>query len=161
MSTVSREDFKRAMGSFGAGVTVVTTSDAGGRLFGMTATAFSSLSLEPPLCLVCVDHRAACHAAIEASRRFAVNLLAQEQRELSNRFASRLEDKFDGVAYCLGDATGCPLLEGALASVECELHEVLAGGDHSIFVGRVVRAAAHEGAPLVHWRGNYVRVVQD
>lgn len=159
MSTVSREDFKRAMGSFAAGVTVVTTTDGEGRLFGMTATAFSSLSLEPPLCLVCVDHRAASHAVLEASRRFAVNLLAQEQQELSNRFASRVEDKFAGVAYSLGEATGCPLLEGALASVECEVDVVHPGGDHSIFVGKVLCATVHEGAPLVHWRGKYGRVV--
>ncbi|MSP25712.1 MAG: flavin reductase [Myxococcales bacterium] len=143
------------MGSFAAGVTVLTTVDADRNLWGMTATAFSSLSLEPPLCLVCVDHRAGCHAVLEATRHFAINMLSGEQQELSNRFASRSPDKFAGLAYALGDASGCPLLAGALATVECVVRDVFAGGDHSIFVGSVIAATVNEGTPLAYWRGKY------
>jgi flavin reductase (DIM6/NTAB) family NADH-FMN oxidoreductase RutF len=155
MTDVSKDDFKKVMASFAASVTVVTTVDDAGKLVGLTATAFSSLSMEPPLCLVCVDKRGASHDAIEANRRFAVSILASEQTELSNRFASRREDKFDGVAWRAGASTGCPLLDGAIATMECELIDVLPGGDHSIFVGKLVSTSVSEGAPLLYFRGGY------
>jgi flavin reductase (DIM6/NTAB) family NADH-FMN oxidoreductase RutF len=155
MAQVSKDEFKAVMGSFAAGVTVITTVTDDGKLFGLTATAFSSLSLDPPLGLVCIDRRAASHDAIAESRRFAVNLLRAGQEELSNRFASRSDDKFQGVAHRPGDVTGCPLFDDALAAMECRVVEVLAGGDHSIFVGELCSVRTGEGLPLVHWRGAY------
>lgn len=143
------------MGSFAAGVTVITTVTPEGRLVGLTATAFSSLSLDPPLCLVCVDRRGGSHDALAVSGKFAVNMLAADQVELSNRFASRTEDKFASVPYALGEATGCPLLEGVIASAECVVTEVLPGGDHSIFIGALLKVTSHEGAPLVYFRAAY------
>jgi flavin reductase (DIM6/NTAB) family NADH-FMN oxidoreductase RutF len=156
MDPVNSDDFKKVMASFAAGVTVVTTVDADGRMWGLTATAFTSLSLDPPLCLVCIDKRAASHAPLGQARKFGVSMLSADQQLLSNRFASRLEDKFDGVAYRAGDVTGCPLLEAAVATLECEIVEVYAGGDHDIFVGRLCATKVNDGAlPLVYWRGKY------
>lgn len=155
-SSVSKDEFKQVMGSFAAGVTVITSVDEAGEASGMTATAFSSLSMDPPLCLVCIDKRAGSHAVISASRRFAVNLLRADQQELSNRFASRRDDKFDGIAQHPGEHGGCPLLDDALAVMECTLVDVFAGGDHDIFVGRLQSCSVDsEAKPLVYWRGGY------
>lgn len=153
--SIDKEAFKAVMGNFAAGVTVVTAVDAEGRRWGLTATAFSSVSLDPPLALVCVDKRAGSHGALSDSRRFAVSLLSAEQVDLSNRFASRAEDKFDGVTWRAGEVTGCPVLEGALAWMECEVADVFPGGDHDIFVGRLVASGTGEGKPLVYWGGKY------
>ena len=159
--SINKDAFKAVMGSFAAAVTVVTTQDAQGKRWGMTATAFSSLSLDPPLGLVCIDKRAGCHAAISAAGKFAVSMLTEAQEDLSNRFASRADDKFEGVASRAGDVTGCPLLEGALAWMECELVSVLPGGDHAIFVGRLVGSGTADGKPLLYWRGKYAGLMLD
>ena len=161
MSEVTKDAFKAVMGSFAAGVTVVTTVDGEGNKWGLTATAFTSVSLDPPLCLVCVDKRAGSLAALTASRKFAVNMLSADQEELSNHFASRSDDKFAEVAHSAGEATGCPLLDGALASMECEVHEIYAGGDHDIFVGKLVSThVSDDGSALVYYRGKYCDVTQ-
>ena len=161
MSAVTKDDFKLVMGSFAAGVTVVTTVDDSGGKWGLTATAFSSVSLDPPLCLVCVDKRAGSLDALTQSRKFAVNILDASQEQLSNHFASRSEDKFADVAHHAGEATGCPLLEGALATMECEVKEIYAGGDHDIFVGELKAThCAGGGGALVYWRGKYADVTQ-
>jgi flavin reductase (DIM6/NTAB) family NADH-FMN oxidoreductase RutF len=152
---VAKDDFKRVMGSFAASVTVVTTVDGAGKEWGLTATAFTSLSLEPPLCLVCIDKRAGSLGALLESRKLAVSILEAGQQELSQRFASNRDDKFDGVAHHAGEVTGCPLLDGALATLECEVRDVIEGGDHHIFIGELVSLSTSEGRPLVHWRGQY------
>jgi flavin reductase (DIM6/NTAB) family NADH-FMN oxidoreductase RutF len=122
---VDAETFKAAMGSFAAGVTIVTTIDPDGTPQAVTATAFSSVSLDPPLCLVCID------------------------------FASSVEDRFAEVAWYPGEVTGCPLIEDALAFMECEVVEVHSGGDHDIFLGRPSAIEVRDGSPLVYWRGSY------
>ncbi len=152
---VGKDDFKKVMGSFAAGVTVITAVGDDGKLWGLTATAFSSLSLEPPLCLVCIDKRAGSHQVIAESKKFAVNMLRADQQELSNRFASRSDDKYAGVDHRPGERTGCPLLGGALATMECKLVDVLEGGDHSIFIGELCSVDVSDGAPLLYWRGSY------
>jgi flavin reductase (DIM6/NTAB) family NADH-FMN oxidoreductase RutF len=152
---VSTEDFKAAMASFAAGVTIVTTLDRSGRPAALTATAFSSLSATPPLCLVCVDKRASAHGPIREQGRFAVNILSAAQAALSSKFATRSADKFADVAWQPGPLTGCPIIEGALSRVECELVEVYDGGDHDIFVGRLLSVEVSDGKPLVYWRGDY------
>jgi flavin reductase (DIM6/NTAB) family NADH-FMN oxidoreductase RutF len=152
---ISKDDFKKVMGSFAAGVTVVTTVDTEGKPWGLTATAFTSLSMDPPLCLVCIDKRSGSHKAVADSKKFAVNLLRHSQETISNKFASRADDKYEGVEHTLGAETGCPLLAGALAKMECKLVNVFEGGDHSIFVGELCSVEVGEGAPLVYWRGGY------
>ncbi|HEU5163768.1 MAG TPA: flavin reductase family protein, partial [Thermoanaerobaculia bacterium] len=138
---------------FASGVTVVTT-EAGGVPFGMTVSAFSSVSLVPPLVLVCIEKSARIHEAIPKAERFAVNVLRAGQEALSNKFASRGEDRFEGVRVREGKLK-VPILEESLAIVECRLHASLPGGDHTIFVGEVVAAEISEGEPLVYFRSAY------
>lgn len=155
LHAISADDFRRIMGRFAAGVTVITTVDETGRPFGLTATAFSSLSKSPPLCLVCVDHRAEAHPVIAKHSRFAVNMLTDEQQALSDQFAQSDPNKFDGVDWEPGGVTGAPLLAGVLAAAECELVEAHTGGDHDIFVGALKSVRIGEGRPLVYWNGKY------
>lgn len=143
------------MGSFAAGVTVVTTVDESGKPFGLTATAFSSVSLSPPLCLVCVDHRAEAHPVIVRCRRFAVSVLGSAQKSLSDHFAVSDPNKFDAVEWDAGPVTGCPLLPEALAAVECEVTQALQAGDHHVFVGILRSARTGHGDPLLYWGGRY------
>ena len=157
---VSKDDFKSVMGSFASSVTIVTTVDAEGRKWGLTATAFSSLSMDPPLCLVCVDRRAGSHGPLSESKKFAVNMLTADQDALSNRFASRIDDKFEGVPHHAGEKTECPILDDALASMECTVTEIFAGGDHDIFVGQLESVKVGDGKPLLYWRGKYSDLTQ-
>jgi flavin reductase (DIM6/NTAB) family NADH-FMN oxidoreductase RutF len=145
--------FKLAMSHFASGVTVVTTEHEGTR-YGMTVASFASLSLHPPLVLVCIENSVKSHDAITNSKKFGVSILSNDQAEISNRFASRRDDRFDGVAVRTGDL-GVPLIEGAVCALECKLHASLSGGDHTIFVGEVVDAHSNESAPLVYFRSGY------
>jgi flavin reductase (DIM6/NTAB) family NADH-FMN oxidoreductase RutF len=152
---MSADDFRRAMASFAAGVTVIATRDEAGAPQAVTATAFSSLSLAPPLCLVCIGRHTRTHRPLRANGRFAVNVLAAGQERLSARFASAVADRFAAVEWAVGEASGCPLLAGALAWIECQVVEVVAGGDHDIFIGAPLSVRVHDGAPLVYFRGGY------
>lgn len=154
---IGPDEFRLAMGHFASGVTVITTWDADGRPTGFTANAFSSVSLAPPLVLVCVDHKAQSYPAIETSGRFAVNILASDQEPLSKRFAVSGGDKFDGVAWSTGPG-GLPLLSGTLAAMECHTVHAYPGGDHTIFVGRVESAQTQAVEPLLYYRGKYCRL---
>ncbi|HMA37521.1 MAG TPA: flavin reductase family protein [Chloroflexia bacterium] len=152
---VDADLFRRVMGSFASGVTIVTTLDAAGRPRGFTASGMSSLSLDPRLLLVCVNTNSATLTAIQARQAFVVNILAEAQRELAQRFASRLEAaKFNGISWQPG-TTGLPVLEGALAHAECQVFRIYEGGDHVIILGEVVAAAAGDAVPLLYFRGRY------
>jgi len=153
---IGPDDFRRLLGHFPSGVTIVTTSDADGRPAGLTVSAFASLSLEPPLVLVCVDHKAQSYPALKDNRGFAVNVLSTDHEAISRRFASTRLDKFDGVAYQMS-ALGLPLLGGALAHIECVTVNRHVEGDHTIFVGRVEAGATADGEPLLYHRGKYKR----
>jgi flavin reductase (DIM6/NTAB) family NADH-FMN oxidoreductase RutF len=135
-------------------VTILTTRDPRGRPAGMTASSLASVSLQPPLVSVCVDHAAELHDVITAASEFVVNVLERDQEELARRFADRHEDRFDGVGYHVGPE-GQVLLDGALAHIECERFAEYPGGDHTIIVGRVVSGDTHEGHPLIYYRGGY------
>ncbi|HXK18034.1 MAG TPA: flavin reductase family protein [Polyangiaceae bacterium] len=152
---ISAQNFRAAMGSFAAGVTVITTLDERGAPQAVTATAFSSVSLTPPLCLVCIAKQTRTYEPLRANGRFAVNILRAEQEWLSTRFASSLADRFASVPWQPGSVTGCPMIDGALVSMECQVVEVHSGGDHDIFLGSPVSIRVHHGAPLVYWRGAY------
>lgn len=152
---IAAQDFRAAMGSFAAGVTVITTVDACGAPQAVTATAFSSVSLSPPLCLVCIAKRTRTYQPLLMKGCFAVNILRAEQAWLSARFASSVSDRFASVAWEPGAITSCPIIQGALASMECEVVEVHSGGDHDIFLGSPRSVRVNEGAPLVYWRGSY------
>jgi flavin reductase (DIM6/NTAB) family NADH-FMN oxidoreductase RutF len=145
--------FKLAMSHFASGVTVVTT-EHDGRQYGMTVASFASLSLHPPLVLICIEKIVKTHDAIAAAQKFGVSMLSADQGAISARFASRSEDKFSGIEIKRGEI-GIPLIAGALTTLECEVYDQLPGGDHSIFVGRVVDARTREGAPLLYFRSGY------
>lgn len=151
---VTSEEFRAALSRFPSGVTVVTTHDTEGRFYGITVSAFSSLSLEPPRVLICVEKTTGSHAALETSRAFVVNILSDSQRELSERFASQMEDKFEMVDFSEG-IDGIPVLSGCIANLECRLTDSHDGGDHSIFVGEVEKAAVHDGDPILYFRSDY------
>ncbi|HEX6290964.1 MAG TPA: flavin reductase family protein [Herpetosiphonaceae bacterium] len=158
LAPVDKATFRQALSQFASGVTVVTTAYEGS-YHGITVSAFSSLSLDPPLVLVCIDRRGRSHELLAKAGVFAVNILSEERADLSQHFASRIEDKFANVDYHLGQ-TGVPLLDGALTTIECRLVNQWPGGDHSIFVGEVVGAAVHDEADaLVYHRGRYRRLV--
>lgn len=149
-------DFRQAMGSFAAGVTVVTACHDG-RLVGTTVSAFSSVSMDPPLVMVCLKRDSRTLAALNEARTFCVNILAQEQGDLAYRFAkSGADDRFALTAVEAG-VCGAPLLAGCVAAVECELHAAHDGGDHEILVGRVLRVVTDETkTPLVYVRGAFL-----
>jgi flavin reductase (DIM6/NTAB) family NADH-FMN oxidoreductase RutF len=159
MPRITADEFRAAMGSFAAGVTIITTRDEAGRSFGLTATAFSSVSRDPPLCMVCVAHSAEAHPVLLASGRFAVNFLAANQEGLSARFATHGLDKFDGVLHQAGPVTGCALVDGAIASIECTVRSTHAAGDHDLFVGEIHSVTTSNEPPLVYFRGHYCDVL--
>ena len=158
--SVNQADFRKAMGCFATGVTVITV-DQDGEVHGMTANAFSSVSLDPMLVLVCVDHRARTHAHLHARKRFGINVLAESQRSISEYYARASEThQHAEQAGAHFDRTqhGTPVLHGALAYLECRLHGAQDAGDHTIFIGEVEDLLVREGDPLLFFRGKYRRV---
>lgn len=154
---IGADEFRRVLGHFATGVTIITTCDGDRKPTGLTVSAFCSLSLDPPLVLACVDHKSQSYPALRDSRRFAVNVLTTAQQDVSRRFATTRTDKFDGVSYRLGPL-GSPLIEGALAHLECVTVVAHVEGDHTIFVGRVEHGAVSDGEPLLYCRGKYCRL---
>ncbi|MEY2934479.1 MAG: hypothetical protein RL033_5228, partial [Pseudomonadota bacterium] len=149
------EELRAAMGSFAAGVTIITTLDAEGKHQAMTATAFTPVSLQPPLCLICIDRRARTHAPLLLHGAFGVSVLGADQEAIAAQCAAPLQDRLAGVRWRPGTRTGCPLIHGAVAAMECQLLEVHPGGDHDILLGLVESVQVREGKPLVYWRARY------
>ncbi len=152
---VSAEAYKEALAHWASGVAIVT-SRSGDRIHGMTVSAFSAVSLDPPLVLVCADKTSHTNTVMAEGGVFAVNVLARGQDALSNRFASKRDEfrRFEGLAYETG-RTGSPLLPGALAVLDCRVEAAHDAGDHVIYVGRVEELRTAEREPLVHYRGVY------
>jgi flavin reductase (DIM6/NTAB) family NADH-FMN oxidoreductase RutF len=146
--------FRQLCGRFATGVAVVTATDAGGTPVGMTANSFTSVSLDPPLVSVNIDHQAEMRTRLLEVPRFAVNILESSQEALSRRFATDHPDRFRGVAHHRTEL-GLPALDGALAVLECERFAEYDAGDHTIFVGRVVAGTTGKGKPLIYYRGGY------
>ena len=154
---ISPAELRDAMGQFATGVTVVTSLDSDGEPVGTTANAVTSLSLDPPLVLVCFDLKSATLTAIRGHGAFAVNVLGQRQHELSTNFAKRgLAAVWDGVTHHRGP-TGSPRLADVIAVIECTVEHAFPGGDHEIVIGRVqhVETSGEAATPLVFWRGQY------
>lgn len=150
--------FRDALGSFPTGVTVVTARGPSGESVGVTANSFNSVSLDPPLLLWSLDKGARSLPVFRSAEYFAVNVLSADQSELSVRFANRRDDKFAGVEVDDG-AGGCLLIEGCVARFQCRTEQIIDGGDHVIFVGRVVSFDHDVEAPsLAFYRGRYCRV---
>lgn len=148
------QELRRIMGLFATGVTILTTRDGQGNFYGLTANAVTSLSLVPPLVLICIDRKAETFAHFYDSKTFVVNILAEGQDALSTRFAKSGGDKFGGVAHRVG-RLGTPVLDGALGYLECRIVETFEGGDHVIHLGQVEHAESLGGRPLLFFQGRY------
>ncbi|MCW2549960.1 MAG: hypothetical protein JWN96_4420 [Mycobacterium sp.] len=158
-SPATGDTFREVFGALPTGVTVVTSSDTFGLPVGMTVSAVTALSLEPPQLLVCLQRGKYTLDAIRDSGRFAVNFLSDDQSLLSNRFASNRFDKFSGLDWTPGYYTGAPCLSGVLAIAECAVSEVIVSGDHEIVIGTMVAGRSREGTALVYWNRGYHRLV--
>jgi 3-hydroxy-9,10-secoandrosta-1,3,5(10)-triene-9,17-dione monooxygenase reductase component len=154
---IDERDFRRALGQFATGITVVTTRDAEGRPMGLTVNSFASVSLEPPLVIVSIDNRSETHEGFEASGVFGVSVLGEDQEPYSRRFATPGREKF-GTADLLTGETGVALVPGALAHIECRVSARLPGGDHTIYLGEVLRLRVEPGRPLLYHGGGYRRL---
>ena len=154
--------FRRALGEFATGVAVVTARGKGEDLVGMTMSSFNSVSVEPPLVLFSVDRKSLSLPSMIEAKGFAVSVLARDQENISNQFARALSNKWDQVKTCVGHAE-VPLISGALAHFECEPYANYDGGDHIVFVVRVVHYATQPDAPapLVFFRGRYCDVTNE
>jgi flavin reductase (DIM6/NTAB) family NADH-FMN oxidoreductase RutF len=148
------EIFRRACAHFASGVTIATVMDGGDSPHGLTASSFTSVSMRPPMVLVCVDHKASAHPPFKAARAFAINLLGEEQKDLSVRFSTPGGHRFSNLNWSPGKL-GAPILRDALAWFECELDQMVEAGDHTIFIGRVKETASREGWPLLYFNRHY------
>ena len=160
---ISADQFRRACGLWATGVSIVTTIDADRCPYGLTMNAVTSLSLTPPMFLICVDNDSDTLAPMLDSWVFCVNVLEADQQELSDRFSKKGGNKFAGVDFRPGQS-GAPVLAGALLSVECEVTDVAAGGDHQIFSGAAVNLVMNESAeaaPLLYFAGHYSSLSTD
>jgi flavin reductase (DIM6/NTAB) family NADH-FMN oxidoreductase RutF len=159
--SVSQVDFRKALGCFATGITVITL-DSENEVHGMTANAFTSVSLDPMLVLVCVDQRARTHAHLHAKKRFGVNVLAESQRAISEYYARpvRTHDRAGEEAGAVFERTqhGTPVLRGALAYLECRLHSAQDAGDHTIFIAQVEEVVVREGDPLLFFESKYRKI---
>ena len=147
--------FRQALGTFATGVTVVTAIDEQGRPRGFTANSFTSVSLDPPLILVCIASGSAGHAVFTNSDTFCVNVLAEDQQGLSTLFASPGDDRFSGVGWHPGN-NGNPIIDGAISCFECDRHNLVDAGDHVILIGKVSNYEASGRSPLIYCSGSYV-----
>jgi flavin reductase (DIM6/NTAB) family NADH-FMN oxidoreductase RutF len=157
---VATDKFRQVMGNFATGISVVTTRGLDGKAYGLTVNSFTSVSLDPLLVLVCFDHRLSSLKHFRDSKKFGVSILSEKQEYLSRLFAIKDSERPESI-YFEGSG-GQPLLREALAFLECETVEVYAGGDHQIFLGKVIGADVLEGAsgvnPLLYFRGKYHRL---
>ena len=151
---VSEDEFRESLSRFASGVSVVTTRGSDGKPHGITVSAFCSVSLVPPQVLICIEKITASHPAFGESGAYVVNVLHRSQVGLSERFAAPAEDKFSDIAFRAG-IEGIPVLENALANLECRIAHTFDGGDHSIFIGSVEKAAFRDGDPLLYYRSQY------
>ena len=151
---VSQDEFRDALSHFASGITVVSTKDTAGKLHGITVSAFCSVSLDPPLILVCIEKMTGSHQALLNSKAFVVNILSEDQSHISEHFASIVPDKFYGIDFETG-TSGLPVLKGIAVSLECSTRAAHDAGDHTIFVGEVENIKIRSGNPLIHSLGEY------
>lgn len=158
---VDLQTFRLVMGSFVSGVSLVTTMDSEDRPRGLTCSAVCSVSVDPPLLLASVANRSGTLGAALETGRFAVNFLGSQAQSTSQLFASGATDKFERVRWARGAATGMPLLHGTVAHAECEIHQAVRAGDHTLLIGRMVSGGtAQQRMPLTYWRGGYAKLLR-
>lgn len=154
--SLDQDAFRAVLGRFASGVTIVTVLGANGRDYGMTVSAFSSVSLEPPLVMVCIGEEASLKPMIAEATHYGVSILASDQEPLSRRFAAHGE-RFDGIGFTRGE-NGMALIDGALAFMECRIVARHRAGDHTIVVGEVEAASVEDARPLLYYRGGYAQL---
>jgi flavin reductase (DIM6/NTAB) family NADH-FMN oxidoreductase RutF len=154
---VTTAEFRRACGRFATGVTIASVLDPQGTPRGLTVSSFTSVSLHPPLILICLGHRVGAIDAFRASAHFGINVLAEDQRDFAERFTGKEQDRFDGLKWRRGK-TGVPLLAGVLAAIECAVRQRFTAGDHDVFVGEMVGVRVAASAPLIHFASHYRRL---
>lgn len=152
--TLDTKTFRDACSLFGSGVTVATVRAPDGSPHGLTVSSFTPVSIEPPLILICIDHGCTFLQHFRACSHFAVNILAESQRDLSITFACKDEGRFEGVEWNPGP-NGVPLIHGSIATFECQLAAVIEAGDHAIFLGEVMNAECQAGEPLLYFNREY------
>jgi flavin reductase (DIM6/NTAB) family NADH-FMN oxidoreductase RutF len=155
--SVDAVSFRRVLGQFASGVTIVSTRDGEGRPLGLTVSAFCSVSLHPPLILACLGRRSEVNAGIRTSGHFGVSILAEDQEAVSRRFATSGRTRFDEPPPLVG-RHGLPLVPGALGHLECRVRSFHDEGDHTVWVGEVVALSARPGRPLLYHHGDYRRL---
>jgi flavin reductase (DIM6/NTAB) family NADH-FMN oxidoreductase RutF len=151
---IDPDTFRSVLGRFATGVTIATARDSAGVDHGMTVSAFSSVSLQPPLVLMCIDHAASMHELLLSYPPVGISILSSEQERHSRHFADTEAKGFAGVPFIRGE-TGVVLLEGALAHMECRPIDRFEGGDHTVFIATVEHGVARQGRPLLYYRGGY------
>ncbi len=157
---ISDGDFREVMSNLAAGVTIVTTV-LDGDFYGMTATSFTSVSLDPPLVQVSLDQASRTHGAVSRSRVFGANILSAGQKDIAQTFSQSATDRFEDLDVRLGPKTGVPLFPGAIGFLECRVTDEVPGGDHTIFVGEVISTETEISSPLIYFRGNYHRLSKE
>jgi flavin reductase (DIM6/NTAB) family NADH-FMN oxidoreductase RutF len=155
--SVSPDEFRAVLGRFPSGVTVVTTKGADGSDQGMTVSAFCSVSLEPPLILICIEKSASAYAALTSAQGFAINILSAKQEQIARRFAIIDIDRFEGVGFTRS-SNGYAVLDDVLGVIECRRFKVHDGGDHTIILGEVEATRVESGTPLLYYRGGYAQL---
>lgn len=155
--SVSPDEFRSILGRFPSGVTVVTTKAADGSDHGMTVSAFCSVSLEPPLVLICIEKTASAHEALTTAPAFVVNILSAKQEQIARRFSIVDIDRFEGVGFSRS-RNGTAVLDDVLGVIECSRFALHDAGDHTIIVGEVETGRAEIGAPLLYYRGGYAQL---
>ncbi|WP_394829179.1 flavin reductase family protein [Pendulispora albinea] len=154
VNAISSSAFRESLAHFASGVTIVTMCTPDGPV-GFTASAFTSVSLDPPLILVCVGRQVSLHDRLQPDAHFGVSILSQEQAWLASQFSQRRLDRFRDVPRREGPIAQVPLIEGALAQLECCCHERYPAGDHTIVLGRVLHTSTTHGRPLVHFKRSF------
>jgi flavin reductase (DIM6/NTAB) family NADH-FMN oxidoreductase RutF len=154
LTTIEQQHFRRVCSKYATGITILTVLEPGGGPQGMTVNSFTSVSLAPPLILVCIDRQTSILELFKLGTRFGVNVLQEEQKELSTWFARSGYDRFSGIPWSAGE-TGAPLLHGMLATIECEVTQMIEAGDHVVVIGAALHATWREGQPLVYFNSSY------
>jgi flavin reductase (DIM6/NTAB) family NADH-FMN oxidoreductase RutF len=155
--SVDQSAFRAVLGRFASGVTIITALDRRKRDIGMTVSAFASVSLDPPLVLICIDHSASVYNTLSKATHFTANILSEGQESIARRFAESDGDRFDGIGYDRGQ-NGAALLLDVLGHIECRVVARHEAGDHDIIVGCVEVAETNQGKPLLYYRGGYARL---
>ncbi len=161
MQSLDNQVFKKAMSLYPSGVVIVTTFNDQGDKCGFTASAFTSLSLEPPLVLVCLANTADCFNSFKKSKQFSINVIGEQQQELAFKFATKGADKFEGDEFAISELTGLPIITDCVCSLECETRYTYPGGDHEILVGEVQHARINNTNPSIWYEGSFRNIANN